>query len=81
MPRGFCALLCEAGPAGTAGGLVDRPIVPSNGSLRAVAPEMAGREMLAFLLRKSLLRGRTDVQAFRPQMFAEWLVHGINLSV
>jgi hypothetical protein len=60
---------------------VNRLIVPAHNRLRPVAPEMARREMFTFLLGEGFLRCRADVQAFRPQMLAKWLVHGVNLSV
>jgi hypothetical protein len=60
---------------------VNRLVVRTDNGLRAVAPEMARREMFTFLFRKSLLRGGTDIQAFRPQMFAKWPVHGVSLSI
>jgi hypothetical protein len=60
---------------------MDGLIVHTNDSLRAIAPEMTGRDIFANLVRKSFLGSCADVQAFRPQMFAKCLVHGINLSV
>jgi hypothetical protein len=74
-------LFLKAGTARNAGGFVNGPVIHADDGLRAVAPEMAGRDVFAFLVRKGFLPCHADIQAFRPQMFAEGLVHGVNLSV
>ena len=61
---------------------VDGAVVYTDNGLRAVAPEVAGCDVLAQFLRKGFLRRRPDIHGFRPQMFAKSLVcHGVNLSV
>ena len=73
--------LLEAGAPWNAGALVDRLVVHADDGLGAVAPEMAGGDVLAFLVGKRLLRRGADIHFFRPQMFAESRVHGVNLSI
>jgi hypothetical protein len=56
-----------------AGIFVDGLVVRADNRLRAVAPEMAGRDVFAVLIGKGFLGGEAGEHFFRAEMFAESL--------
>lgn len=64
-----------------AGVFVDGPVVHPDDRLRAVAPEMTGRNVFAVLVGEGLLGGCAGEHFFRAEMFAERLAHATPFSL
>src|ERR1035438_4094877 len=63
-----------------AGIFVNGPVVQADDGLRAVAPEMAGRDLVAVLVGERFLGGEAGEHFFRAEMFAKNLAHATPFS-
>jgi hypothetical protein len=60
---------------------VHGPVVWAYDGLGQVAPEMARRDLIAFLVGESFCGCGTDIEGFRAKMFAKSAVHDFSLSI
>ena len=74
------SLLLETCPRWRANAFVNRLVVHANDGLRAVAPEMAGRDVFAVLVGKGFLGRRAGEHFFGAEMFAK-CVHASPFSL